>query len=99
MNRRVKKINPRPGSVTVGLRLVGLVGMTLFRVGPVQAQVCPAWQVQEPPAISADGRFVAFASRFTNLVPGEMAAGEDVFVHDRQTGLTERVRVSCDGRE
>jgi len=35
------------------------------------------------PAISANGRFVAFQSRATNLVPGDSNGWMDVFVHDR----------------
>jgi Tol biopolymer transport system component len=35
------------------------------------------------PAISANGRFVAFQSRATNLVPGDTNGLMDVFVHDR----------------
>src|SRR6185503_12226084 len=34
------------------------------------------------PSISADGRFVAFHSGATNLVPGDTNATLDVFVHD-----------------
>jgi Tol biopolymer transport system component len=47
------------------------------------------------PSISADGRFVAFVSSATNLLgPGGDTNGfDDVFVHDRQTGITERVSV------
>ena len=37
------------------------------------------------PAISADGRFVAFASYATNLVAGDTNRVEDVFVHDRRS--------------
>ena len=40
------------------------------------------------PAISADGRFVAFESDATNLVPGDTNGAHDVFVRDRQTGTT-----------
>jgi len=39
-------------------------------------------------AISGDGRFVAFGSLASNLVPADINASEDVFVHDRQTGTT-----------
>ena len=35
------------------------------------------------PAISASGRFIAFQSRATNLVPGDTNGLMDVFVHDR----------------
>ena len=51
------------------------------------------------PALSADGRFVAFHSLASNLVPGDTNGAVDVFVHDRKTGKTERVSVSSDGKE
>src|SRR5262249_13443691 len=50
-------------------------------------------------ALSADGRVVAFESRANNLVPGDTNGPADVFVHDRQTGVTERVSVASDGTE
>jgi uncharacterized repeat protein (TIGR01451 family) len=53
----------------------------------------------DQPAISADGRFVVFTSRATNLVPGDTNDIEDVFVHDRVTGTTERVNVSSAGEQ
>jgi Tol biopolymer transport system component len=46
------------------------------------------------PSISADGRYVAFASYATNLVEGDNNGVWDVFVRDRLTGDTERVSVS-----
>ena len=49
------------------------------------------------PAISADGRYVAFRSVATNLVAGDTNGHADVFVHDRQTGRTRRVSVTPDG--
>src|SRR5439155_1259062 len=49
------------------------------------------------PALSADGRFVAFDSDATNLVAGDTNGTTDVFVHDRQTGTTERVSVASGG--
>ena len=49
------------------------------------------------PSISADGRFVAFSSEASNLVGGDTNGREDVFVHDRETGVTERVSVSSSG--
>ena len=47
-----------------------------------------------PPAISADGRYVAFASSATNLVRGDRNRVADVFVRDRLAGTTERVSVA-----
>ena len=51
------------------------------------------------PAVSADGRFVAFASGAGNLVAGDANRLEDVFVHDRDSGQTTRVSVASDGTE
>ena len=51
------------------------------------------------PALSDDGRFVAFMAQFVNLVPGDTNNEQDVFVRDRQTGTTERVSVSSAGVE
>ncbi|HUE30371.1 MAG TPA: hypothetical protein VMR79_05815, partial [Verrucomicrobiae bacterium] len=50
-----------------------------------------------PPALSADGRFVAFVSLASNLVAGDTNASTDVFVRDRLTGTTERVSVASGG--
>ncbi len=50
-------------------------------------------------AISADGRYVAFASYATNLVTGDSNGRRDVFVHDRQTGQTTRVSVATGGAQ
>jgi Tol biopolymer transport system component len=49
------------------------------------------------PSISADGRYVAFTSSATNLVPGDTNGEIDVFVHDRQTGTTVRASVDSSG--
>ena len=51
------------------------------------------------PAVSADGRFVAFASNATNLVGGDTNAVSDVFVRDRKTHKTKRVSVSSAGAQ
>ena len=46
------------------------------------------------PAISGNGRYVAFASAASNLVPNDTNETTDVFVHDRQTDTTTLVSVS-----
>ena len=51
------------------------------------------------PAISADGRFVAFESRSTSMVPGDTNAAMDIFVFDRQTRAITRVNVSGAGEQ
>ncbi|HZK51309.1 MAG TPA: hypothetical protein VFD47_07080, partial [Actinomycetota bacterium] len=43
------------------------------------------------PAISGNGRFVAFASGASNLVAGDTNDASDGFVHDRETNKTIRV--------
>lgn len=53
----------------------------------------------EVPALSADGRFVAFHSWATNLAPGDTNGVHDVFVHDRRTGRTTRVSVDTIGTQ
>jgi Tol biopolymer transport system component len=68
--------------------------------------------LSDTPSISADGRFILFSSTADNLVPGDTnnycdwIYGDrlpgadncsDVFVHDRQTGETERVSVASNG--
>jgi hypothetical protein len=45
------------------------------------------------PSISADGRFVAFVSGSSNLVPGDTNGVADVFLHDRRTDTTQRIGV------
>ncbi len=51
------------------------------------------------PSVSGGGRFVAFRSRATNLVAGDSNGFDDVFVHDRRTGTTERVSVASGGAQ
>lgn len=51
------------------------------------------------PAISSDGRYVAFQSDATNLVPSDTNGATDIFVHDRGTGLTTRMSVASDGTQ
>jgi len=51
------------------------------------------------PSISADGRFVAFESSATNLVPGDTNRGTDIFVRDTLTNTTTRVSVDSAGNQ
>lgn len=51
------------------------------------------------PTISADGRYVAFASVASDLVGGDANSVSDVFVHDRQAGTTQRVSFDTDGAD
>ena len=56
----------------------------------------PVDEVREP-AISDDGRFVAYVSNSDHLVPEDQNSGEDVFLHDRLTGSTRLVSVILTG--
>lgn len=49
------------------------------------------------PAISPDGRYVAFESDAPDLVEGDVEGTTDVFVHDRLTGETLRLSQSAEG--
>ena len=51
------------------------------------------------PSISTDGRHVAFESNATNLVAGDTNNKVDIFVRDRQTGITTIVSVFSDSDE
>ena len=51
------------------------------------------------PSVSADGRYVAFVSSASNLVAGDTNGVSDVFVHDRQTGITARVSLNSSGNQ
>lgn len=50
-------------------------------------------------ATSKSGRFVAFASTASNLVPNDTNRASDVFVRDLVNGTTRRVSVSSAGRQ
>ncbi len=50
-------------------------------------------------SISDDGRYVSFESSASNLVVGDTNGVQDIFVHDRMTGVTERVSVDSIGTE
>jgi hypothetical protein len=49
------------------------------------------------PRLSGDGQMVVWHSISTNLIDGDSNGVEDIFLHDRNTGVTERVSVSTFG--
>ena len=51
----------------------------------------------ETPAISADGRYVAFTHNSPELVPGNSGDSMDVFVRDTLTDTNELISVAADG--
>jgi len=92
--------------VAAFLLLVGLAGAGIVRRvsvdslgregnGPSGVSV----YLVNPPAITPDGRFVAFESAADNLVPGDTNGAVDVFLHDGITGRTERVSLGSGGAQ
>jgi Tol biopolymer transport system component len=61
------------------------------------AQATGGWS--DFPSLTTDGRMVAFTSAADNLVTGDTNGQPDIFVHDRQTGVTTRVNLSSAGAE
>lgn len=76
-----------------------LAGSTLLVSRSSAGQIAAVGALQETPALSQDGRFVAFPSSSNNLVPGDNNGQSDVFVHDRVTGTTTRVSLDSAGQE
>jgi Tol biopolymer transport system component len=62
--------------------------------GPVEADAA-----SRQAALSADGRFVVFASAATNLVAGDLNGADDVFLHDRTSGVTSLVSLDSTGAQ
>ena len=51
------------------------------------------------PQFAGDGRFLAFISGASNLVPNDTNEQFDIFVWDRETNQVERTSISADGTE
>jgi len=77
---------------------VSAAGPTTRRLSLDSAKVQGDGDSQEP-AISADGRYVAFSSYAANLVGGDTNGVQDVFVRDRTTKTTTRLSVSSVGAQ
>ncbi|MEU7906905.1 hypothetical protein [Actinoplanes sp. NPDC049118] len=84
----------RNGRLDVFVRNTATGGTTLVSVGSTGEQ---ANEPSSEPSISADGRYVAFWSAASNLVPGDTNEADDVFVRDLQAGTTTRVSVTAGG--
>lgn len=87
-------ITARSGNFSDTAMLTILGGISLVSVDSAGAQSSGN---SNSPAISSDGRFVAFTSAASNLVAGDTNGRPDIFVHDRHTGATTRVNVSSAG--
>ncbi|HYG70710.1 MAG TPA: hypothetical protein VEC15_00285, partial [Actinomycetota bacterium] len=67
------------------------------RIGAATGAEPNDWSIQ--PTVSANGRYVAFHSIASNLVPGDGNDTVDIFVHDRATGGLDRATVADGGTE
>jgi len=80
-----------------------VINITATNVNELVSRVDPANPNRAAGAtissVSADGRYVTFVSKATNLVPGQIDTnnGEDIFLLDRQTGLITLVSHTGDG--
>jgi len=73
----------------------GLQRVSLTSTGGERNQGTESASRSVAPAISGDGRYVAYATTASNVVPGDTNGVQDVFVVDTQTGGV--VRASVDG--
>jgi len=62
---------------------------------------CNDDSILAPPGrfVSVDGRYIAWASAGSNIVPGDTNGTWDIFVRDRSLGFTERVSVDSNGNQ
>ncbi|MEW5852343.1 MAG: hypothetical protein AB2A00_26365 [Myxococcota bacterium] len=86
------------GSSSGGSGAPGLGPMQVDRLSIGQNLASPDGD-SDHPVISADGRYVAFSSAATNLVPSDINGAVDVFLHDRVLGTTSRVSAGEGGVE
>ncbi|MFF7023154.1 hypothetical protein ACFY97_19385 [Streptomyces klenkii] len=84
----------RPGDTDLFVR-DRTTGRTELLLENTQQQAGTSYE----PAVSADGRFVAFTSDRTDLVPGPSTDPVAVYVRDRWNGTTQRVSVRSDGSQ
>lgn len=91
---QLKPSDADPSASPILLRREPVAGAPVARVS-LSASGAQASNGSSAPSLSGDGRFVAFESFATDLVPG--STGGQVFVKDRVLGAIERVSVAGDG--
>lgn len=103
MRRRVGVLCAVTMTATVvgGTAVDAAAGQTVLRkrVSLSTAEVQPNGDSSPGASISGDGRYVAFVSAATNLVPGDHNDSQDVFLRDRRLGTTTRMSVTRTGAE
>lgn len=77
--------------------LAGAASAQSTRMASVNSLGDPGDDHSAGAAVSADGRYVAYYSEATNLMPGDFNLLHDVFVHDLATGTTACVSLTPAG--
>lgn len=91
---------PRTLPVTALLLLCASAGAAqLTTLASVDSGAIQGNAASGNPALTPDGRCVAFDSRASNLVAGDSNGKSDVFVHDRSSGETTRASIHSSGAE
>jgi RHS repeat-associated protein len=100
IDRLTYQLDPVGNVIAFGEGLAGPSGpTTTSRASVSSGSAQQGNAASSEPAVSTDGRYVAFASSATNLVSGDTNGNSDVFVRDRLTGVTRRVSVASDGTQ
>jgi len=76
--------------------LAGVEGTTRVSISSTGVQ---ASQGSYYPSLNEDGRYVAYWSKATNLVPGDTNGKDDIFLFDNVTKKTTRVSISSNGTQ
>ncbi len=84
-------------SKTNQVYLYDFLGSTNLLVSRSTNSAAPAYGSSDSPDISADGRFVAYRSAATDIVPGDANGMPDILLFDRQTGATTLLSLSWFG--
>lgn len=69
-----------------------------FRRVSVSAMGAQGNERSDEPSLSADGRFIAFASEAGNLIDGENHQGSDIFVKNLTTGEVRQATTNAEGK-
>ncbi len=80
-------------------RLTGTIERASVASDGTQADRASRLPQRSTRVLSNDGRFIAFESFASNLVPGDANEAADIFLHDRLIGATERMTVANNGAE
>lgn len=75
-------------------RATGIITLVSVTAGGVQGE-----DTSDNPAISADGRFVAFETSSSSLLATDTNDTDDIYVKDLSTGALERISVASDGTQ